>query len=187
MSTKNIFLHKNICCGYSLESPQWDDSNKYPQHIFSWRTDENYPSFIIKYPPYLFHWGMMGTHWPVSLTFAHDYFQHRILFETECVQYELPNDKTNKMTCAPSEDTDQPGHPLSLISLRCPHKEALGPHLLIMCTGTTLIRLGGCPGWSDPPRLIWVFVGHTGHFVGFVMWWLCYINLRIHCSVIIRT
>ena len=33
----------------------------------------------------------------------------------------LPNEpqynKTNKMTCAPSEDSDQPGHPPSLISL----------------------------------------------------------------------
>ena len=30
-------------------------------------------------------------------------------------KYELPHDKTNKMTCAPSEDSDQPGHPPSLI------------------------------------------------------------------------
>ena len=28
---------------------------------------------------------------------------------------ELPRDKTNKMTCAPSEDSDQPGHAPSLI------------------------------------------------------------------------
>ena len=34
---------------------------------------------------------------------------------------------TNKITCAPSEDSDQPGHPPSLISLRCPHEERLGP------------------------------------------------------------
>ena len=27
----------------------------------------------------------------------------------------LPHDKTNKMACAPSEDSDQPGHPPSLI------------------------------------------------------------------------
>ena len=39
------------------------------------------------------------------------------------------NDKTNKMTCAPSKDADQPGHPPSLISLSCPHEEALGPWL----------------------------------------------------------
>ena len=31
--------------------------------------------------------------------------------------FELPHDKTNKMICAPSEDSDQPGHPRSLISL----------------------------------------------------------------------
>ena len=28
---------------------------------------------------------------------------------------EPPNDKTNKMACAPSEDSDQSGHPHSLI------------------------------------------------------------------------
>ena len=34
-------------------------------------------------------------------------------------KYEPPHDKTNKMASAPSEDADQPGHPPSLISLRC--------------------------------------------------------------------
>ena len=29
--------------------------------------------------------------------------------------FEPQHDKTNKMTCAPSEDSDQPGHPPSLI------------------------------------------------------------------------
>ena len=38
---------------YSLESPWRGDSNEYQQHMFLWRTDENYPSIIIKYPPYL--------------------------------------------------------------------------------------------------------------------------------------
>ena len=31
------------------------------------------------------------------------------------VYFELPHDKTNKIMFAPSEDSDQPGHPLSLI------------------------------------------------------------------------
>ena len=31
--------------------------------------------------------------------------------------HEPPHDKTNKMACAPSEDSDQPGHPPSLISV----------------------------------------------------------------------
>ena len=30
------------------------------------------------------------------------------------VIYEPPHDKTNKMACVPSEDSDQPGHPPSL-------------------------------------------------------------------------
>ena len=51
------------------------------------------------------------------------------------------------MACAPSEDSDQPGHPPSLISHRCPHEEILGPKLPIQRKVNTLIRLGGCPGW----------------------------------------
>ena len=47
------------------------------------------------------------------------------------------NDKTNKMICAPSKDSDQPGHPPSLISLRCPLEEALGPGLPIEHTAKT--------------------------------------------------
>ena len=34
---------------------------------------------------------------------------------TSSEESELPHDKTNKMACAPSEDSDQPGHPPSLI------------------------------------------------------------------------
>ena len=33
------------------------------------------------------------------------------------------------MTSAPSEDSDQPGHPPSLIRVCCPHEETLGPQL----------------------------------------------------------
>ena len=46
-------------------------------------------------------------------------------FESTCI-YEPPHDKTNKMACAPSEDSDQPGHPPSLIRA-FPHEESLGP------------------------------------------------------------
>ena len=34
-------------------------------------------------------------------------------------------------------------------SLLCPHEETLGLQLPIECTAKTLIRLGGCPGWSE--------------------------------------
>ena len=29
-----LFLHKNICCGYSLEAPCQGASNEYPQCMF---------------------------------------------------------------------------------------------------------------------------------------------------------
>ena len=38
---------------------------------------------------------------------------------------ELLHDKTNKVTCAPSEDADQLGHSPSLVSLHCPPEEGL--------------------------------------------------------------
>ena len=44
-----LFLHKYICCGYSLEAPHQGTSNEYPQHMFLWRTGENYPIIITKY------------------------------------------------------------------------------------------------------------------------------------------
>ena len=28
----SYFVHKNLCCGYSLEAPKWGASNEYPQH-----------------------------------------------------------------------------------------------------------------------------------------------------------
>ena len=49
----DLFHHKNMLWG--LIRIVWDDSNEYPQHMFSWRTDKNYPSIINKYPPYLSH------------------------------------------------------------------------------------------------------------------------------------
>ena len=40
-----LFLHKNICCGYSLEAPHWGTSNEYPQHMFSWRNKKDISIF----------------------------------------------------------------------------------------------------------------------------------------------
>ena len=71
------------------------------------------------------------------------------------------------MTCAPSEDSDQPE---SDQSLRYPLEEALGPCLPIKCTGKT-VQTG------QMPRLICVLAGHTGHIVGFVSWQLKYRNI----------
>ena len=53
--------------------------------------------------------------------------------------YEPQHYKTNKMTCAPSEDSDQPGHPPSQWVAEDP----------VFLHAKTLIRLGGCPCWSE--------------------------------------
>ena len=67
---------------------------------------------------------------------------------------------------APSEDSNQPGHPPSLISLHCPIEESLGALLSTERTAKTLIRLGGCPGI----RPVWSETSLGAHsFVGFVI------------------
>ena len=55
------------------------------------------------------------------------------------MKIEPRHDKTNKMICAPSEDSDQPGQ-------RGPPEAKLGPKLPTERTAKTLIRLGRCPG-----------------------------------------
>ena len=72
---------------------------------------------------------------------------------------ESPYDKTNKMTCAPSEDSDQPGHPPSLISLLSPSRN-IGPLTIYWVHREHCVQTG----WM--PRLICVFAGCTCHFVG---------------------
>ena len=48
-----LFLHENICCGYSLEAPWRGASNEYPQHMFSWRNKKN----IMWIPPLICSYG----------------------------------------------------------------------------------------------------------------------------------
>ena len=41
-----LFLHVNICCGYSLEVPQRGTSNEYPQHTFPWINKKNVDCYL---------------------------------------------------------------------------------------------------------------------------------------------
>ena len=63
--------------------------------------------------------------------------------------FDPQHDKTNKMICAPSDDSDQPGHPPSMISLHCALNGKLRTHGFFMRTAKIMIRLGRCPGWSE--------------------------------------
>ena len=67
-------------------------------------------------------------------------------FRVTWLVYGPPHNKTNKMTYAPSEDSDQPGNPPSLIRVfaMC-SKGSKGPNLSSRGQ-RRLIRLVGCPG-----------------------------------------
>ena len=47
-----LFLHENICCGYSLEAPRQGASNEYPQYMFLWRNKKNINTFGMKKASY---------------------------------------------------------------------------------------------------------------------------------------
>ena len=51
--------------------------------------------------------------------------------------------------CAPSEDSVQPGHPPSLIRVFAVRMKKAWVLNYPMSAAKTLIRLGGCPGWSE--------------------------------------
>ena len=65
-----------------------------------------------------------------------------------------------KMTCAPSEDSGQPGHPPSLIRVFAVHMKKAW----VLCYPLSAHR-SLWANWADAHRLIWVFAGRTCHFV----------------------
>ena len=94
--------------------------------------------------------------------------------------YELPHDKTNKMTCASrkklepawaSAQSDQS----SLSTCR---------HLGSLATDRVHSEGSDQTGWM--PRLIWAFIGPTGHIVGFIMLRLIYIFKDLSCYSVIK-
>ena len=84
-----------------------------------------------------------------------EFFTHlptcKVLKIAQHVMIEPPHDETNKLTCASSEDSDQPGYPPSLISLPCALNGQLRAQAFFM---RTLISLGGCTGSSLGARAI---------------------------------
>ena len=65
--------------------------------------------------------------------------------------YELPHDKTNKMACAPSEDSDQPESAQSSLSA-WRKRGTLAAHWTHNEDSDQTVQM---------PRLIWVFTGRT--------------------------
>ena len=78
-------------------------------------------------------------------------------------QYEPPHGKTNKMACTPSEDSDQPGHPPSLISVFAVRMKKAG---ILTYPLSAQRRLWS--DWADAQADLSLCWAHT-HFVGFVV------------------
>ena len=84
--------------------------------------------------------------------------------------FEPPHDKTNKMACAPSKDSDQPGHPPSLIRVFAVRMKKA---LVLSYPKSAQRRLWSdwadaqadlslrCDQTGQMPRLIWIFAGRT--------------------------
>ena len=72
---------------------------------------------------------------------------------------EPPHDKTNKMACAPSEDSDQPGHPPSLIRVFAVRMKKA----CVLSYALSAQRRLWSPGWS-------VFAGRTFIFFLVLSW-----------------
>ena len=69
--------------------------------------------------------------------------------------FEPPHDKTNKMVCAPSKDSDQPGHLPSLIRVFPVHMKKAW----VLSYPLSATNDSDQTGWMS--RLIWVFAGVT--------------------------
>ena len=103
--------------------------------------------------------------------FQIDFFKQRY---TTWTIFEPPHDKTNKMACAPSEDSDQPGHPPSLIRVFAVRKKKAW---VLSCPLSEQRRHWS--DWADAQADLSLHWAHS-HFVGFVTRRLIYCMCRFN-------
>ena len=89
--------------------------------------------------------------------------------------FEPQHDKNHQNGCAPSEDSDQPRHPPSLIRVFALvwSESSLSAWRKLGSLATHWAHSEDSGQTGRMPRLIWVRWAHS-HFVGFVMLWLIY-------------
>ena len=71
------------------------------------------------------------------------------LYFTECWLIWATTWQNQQYECAPSKDSDQPGHPPSLIRVFAVRMKKAWVLSYPLSAQRRLIRLGGCPGWSE--------------------------------------
>ena len=101
------------------------------------------------------HRNLPDNYWNLELLKARVAWKSFLNSRKITVWIELPHDKTNKMACAPSEDSDQPGHLPSLIRVFAVRMMKLGPLPTYWAHTKDFDQTG------QIPRLIWVFAART--------------------------
>ena len=103
--------------------------------------------------------------WQLSFA-SHLYFpisivgQYKLSPEAEILQWACAGQNQENDLCAQQRQISLGIRPVW--SVCCQHEESLGLQLPMECTEKT-------DQTGQMPRLIWVLIGHTCHFVGFVM------------------
>ena len=121
--------------GYSRTGVRYMNINCSVTSNYSWRCPVDNSSLYVNQ----FSW-----QWKISGIIERESGSHLLIY-TWAAPWQ-----TKKMACAPSEDSDQPGHPPSLIRVFAVRMENTWIlNLSIGCSAKTLIRLGGGPGWSE--------------------------------------
>ena len=151
-------------------------SNEYPQSMFRariWKISEflseNFPFLVVKYSIYL---NMRVFVMKFKIAFIRRLMRLAGILEPFCfcvdcnnkmfnisfqlkhdrvgiMKFEPAHDKTYKVACAPSEDSDQPGHPPRLIGVFAVRMKKSWVLCYPLSAQRRLIRLSGCPGWSE--------------------------------------
>ena len=67
----------------------------------------------------------------------------------ECISIRAASWQNQQSECAPSEDSDRPGHLPSLIRVFAVRIKKAWVLSYPLSAQRSLIRLGGCPGWSE--------------------------------------
>ena len=90
----------------------------------------------------------LGVH-VFSVCFSYIYITVKTIIQGQAELNWATSWKTNKVACAPSKDSDQPGHLPSLIRVFTVRMKKAWFISYPLSAQRRLIRLGWCPGWSE--------------------------------------
>ena len=116
------------------------------RHIFSWRGSIIMKETIRSW--WGWGWGLVG-HWGHTGLVDVELWLLLVIVTGSCVHDMSHLGQNQQNGCASSKDSDQPGHPPSLTSVYTVRMKKACVLSYPLSPQRRLIRLGGCPGWSE--------------------------------------